>query len=48
MLLLAGCARNTRVGRLDDGLDPAPKLGWSLFGMKSDWRVASPYELARH
>ena len=39
--------RNTHVGRLDAGLDLAPKLGWTLIDMKKDWKVIFPYELAK-
>jgi len=37
--------RNTSVGRLNEGLDLAPKLGWHLINMKNDWKVIFPYEL---
>jgi phosphoserine phosphatase len=37
--------RDTHVGRLDQGLDLAPKLGWTLIDMKKDWKVIFPYEL---
>lgn len=37
--------RNTTVGRLNQGLDRAPKLGWHLIDMKSDWKVIFPFEL---
>ena len=37
--------RNTSVGRLNEGLDLAPKLGWHLIDMKNDWKVIFPYEL---
>ena len=37
--------RNTSVGRLDRGLDLAPKLGWHLIDMKRDWKVIYPFEL---
>lgn len=39
--------RNTHVGRLDAGLDLAPKLGWTLIDMKKDWKVIFPYELGK-
>ena len=39
--------RNTHVGRLNDGLDLAPKLGWTLIDMKKDWKVIFPYELGK-
>jgi phosphoserine phosphatase len=38
--------RDTHVGRLSDGLDLAPRLGWALFDMKNDWKVVFPFELA--
>jgi len=37
--------RDTTVGRLNQGLDVAPKLGWYLIDMKKDWKVIFPYEL---
>lgn len=37
--------RNTSVGRLNAGLDQAPKLGWTLIDMKKDWKVIYPFEL---
>lgn len=37
--------RNTSVGRLNEGLDLAPRLGWYLIDMRKDWRVIFPYEL---
>lgn len=37
--------RDTHVGRLSEGLDLAPKLGWTLIDMKKDWKVVFPYEL---
>ena len=37
--------RDTHVGRLNEGLDLAPKLGWTLIDMKKDWKVVFPYEL---
>ncbi|MCC6193452.1 MAG: haloacid dehalogenase-like hydrolase [Burkholderiales bacterium] len=36
--------RNTHVGRLSQGLDLAPKLGWTLIDMKNDWKVVFPFE----
>lgn len=39
--------RNTHVGRLAEGLDLAPKLGWTLIDMKKDWKVIFPYELRK-
>ncbi len=37
--------RNSHVGRLNKGLEVAPKLGWTLIDMKKDWKVIFPYEL---
>ncbi len=37
--------RKSSVGRLDKGLDLAPKFGWTLIDMKRDWKVIFPYEL---
>ncbi len=37
--------RDTKVGRLNEGLDLAPKLGWYLIDMKKDWKVIYPYDL---
>ena len=37
--------RDSFVGRLNRGLDLAPKLGWHLIDMKTDWKVIYPYEL---
>ncbi len=37
--------RSTSVGRLDKGLDFAPKFGWTLIDMKRDWKVIYPFEL---
>lgn len=39
--------RNTHVGRLAEGLDLAPKLGWTLIDMKKDWKVIFPYEIGK-
>ena len=36
--------RNTTVGRLNEGLDLAPRLGWVLIDMKRDWKVIFPHE----
>lgn len=36
--------RDTHVGRLNTGLDLAPRLGWLLIDMKKDWKVVFPYE----
>lgn len=37
--------RDTHVGRLKEGLDLAPKLGWTLIDMKKDWKVIFPYQI---
>jgi phosphoserine phosphatase len=37
--------RDTHVGRLSEGLDLAPRLGWKLIDMKNDWKVIYPFEL---
>ena len=39
--------RDTHVGRLNAGLDLAPRHGWTLINMKSDWKVIFPFELAK-
>ena len=36
--------RGAAVGRLERGLDEAPKRGWVLIDMKQDWRVIHPFE----
>jgi len=36
--------RKTRIGRLDKGLDEAPKWGWPVISMKRDWKVIFPPE----
>ena len=36
--------RAAAVGRLERGLDEAPKRGWVLIDMKQDWRVIHPFE----
>ncbi|MFO1315552.1 MAG: HAD family hydrolase [Burkholderiales bacterium] len=36
--------RDTHVGRLNAGLDLAPRQGWLLIDMKKDWKVIFPYE----
>jgi phosphoglycolate phosphatase-like HAD superfamily hydrolase len=39
--------RDSSVGRLKEGLDLAPKLGWTMIDMKNDWKVIFPFELAK-
>jgi len=36
--------RATSVGRLNQGLDLAPQLGWTLISMKDDWKVVFPFD----
>ena len=36
--------RDTHIGRLDKGLDLAPKNGWTVVSMKDDWKVIFPPE----
>jgi phosphoglycolate phosphatase-like HAD superfamily hydrolase len=36
--------RESDVGRLDKALDEAPKRGWLVIDMKTDWRVIYPFE----
>jgi phosphoglycolate phosphatase-like HAD superfamily hydrolase len=36
--------RKSRIGRLDKGLDEAPKWGWQVISMKRDWKVIFPFE----
>jgi hypothetical protein len=34
--------RDSRIGQLARGLDEAPKRGWVIIDMKSDWRAIYP------
>ena len=34
--------RDSHIGKLDKGLDEAPKRGWSLVSMKDDWERIYP------
>jgi hypothetical protein len=34
--------RDSHVGKLDKGLDEAPKRGWTIIDMKSDWKTIYP------
>ena len=34
--------RKSRVGRLDKGLDEAPRRGWTVVDMRRDWKVIFP------
>jgi phosphoglycolate phosphatase-like HAD superfamily hydrolase len=36
--------RKSQIGRLDKGLDEAPKWGWQIISMKNDWKVIFPFE----
>ncbi|MBW2605954.1 MAG: haloacid dehalogenase-like hydrolase [Deltaproteobacteria bacterium] len=36
--------RKSSIGRLDKGLDEAPKKGWTVVDMKLDWKVIYPFE----
>jgi hypothetical protein len=36
--------RKSRIGKLDKGLDEAPKWGWPVISMKRDWKVIFPFE----
>lgn len=35
--------RDSHIGKLDRGLDEAPKQKWVIVSMKSDWRVVYPF-----
>jgi phosphoglycolate phosphatase-like HAD superfamily hydrolase len=37
--------RTSQIGRLDKGLDEAPKWGWPVISMKNDWKVIFPFEM---
>ncbi len=39
--------RHSAEGRLDRGLDDAPRHGWLIIDMARDWNVTYPFELAR-
>jgi hypothetical protein len=36
--------RGSHFGRLDRGLDEAPKRGWTLVSMKRDWKRVFPWQ----
>jgi hypothetical protein len=36
--------RKSRIGKLDKGLDEAPKWGWPVISMKRDWKAIFPFE----
>jgi hypothetical protein len=35
--------RESGVGKLDRGLDEAPKRGWTVVSMKDDWKTIFPF-----
>ena len=37
--------RKSQIGKLDKGLDQAPKWGWQVTSMKNDWKVIFPFEM---
>lgn len=37
--------RKSQIGKLDKGLDEAPKWGWPVISMKNDWKVIFPFEM---
>ena len=36
--------RESHIGKLDKGLDEAPKRGWTVVNMKNDWKRVFPFE----
>jgi phosphoglycolate phosphatase-like HAD superfamily hydrolase len=36
--------RGSKIGRLERGLDEAPKRGWTIVDMKRDWKVVYPFD----
>jgi phosphoglycolate phosphatase-like HAD superfamily hydrolase len=36
--------RDSPIGRLEKGLDNAPKFNWSIVDMKTDWKVIFPFD----
>ncbi|MGV3633377.1 MAG: HAD family hydrolase [Pseudorhodoplanes sp.] len=36
--------RKSQIGKLDKGLDEAPKWGWPVISMKRDWKVIFPFQ----
>jgi hypothetical protein len=36
--------RVSHVGKLDKALDDAPKNGWTVVSMKTEWKVIYPFE----
>lgn len=41
-----GHDRKFHIGKLDKGLDDAPKYGWTIIGMKDDWKCVMVFECA--
>ena len=39
--------RKTGLGRLDRGLDEAPKRGWTVVSMKTDWKRVFAFDNQR-
>lgn len=39
--------QNTHVGKLDHGLTEAPKKGWTLISMKSEWKCVFPFQCSK-
>ena len=36
--------RQSRIGRLDEGLEEAASRGWTVVDMKKDWKRIYPFE----
>jgi hypothetical protein len=36
--------RKSSIGKLDRGLDEAPKRGWVVVSMKRDWKFIFPFD----
>jgi len=34
--------RDSHIGKLDKGLDEAPKRGWTIVSMKDEWNTVYP------
>ncbi len=39
--------RDSHIGKLDRGLDEAPKRGWTVVSMKDDWKTIFPFEMKK-
>ena len=39
--------RKSHIGKLDKGLDEAPKRGWTVVSMKDDWKRIYPFEAVK-